>query len=208
MSNEHPYLLWMGIDQRLVVKEMIRDQNSRHWEECNNFVKHRVYARATNIPSDLQEDIIQEVMYKVTKYLPHFRFKCALKTWLNLIIERCIIDEYRSLQNKRRYHTPLADLPIENDHEGEELYASDVKSVEDNFITDDFVTLDKIHDGLMALIEYINNHSNPIRNRFIIWMVIIDGQTYAETAVAAGCHVAVVGHVVREAQRYARERMK
>ena len=102
MSNGEPYLLWSGMDERLVVEEMMRDRNSKHWEECSNLVMRRVYATAKNIPNSLQEDIVQEVMYKVTKYLPHFRFQCVLKTWLNSIIEHHIIDLHRKLKNERQ----------------------------------------------------------------------------------------------------------
>ena len=79
MTGDKPSLPWSGADERLVVVEMIGDRDSKHWEECNKFVKRCVYAKAKNILSNLQEDIIQEAMYKVAKYLPHFRFQCALK---------------------------------------------------------------------------------------------------------------------------------
>jgi RNA polymerase sigma factor (sigma-70 family) len=202
MSNDQPYQSKSGMDERLVVDEMIRDQHSKHWEECNNFVKRCVYAKAKGIISNLQEDIIQEIMYKVTKYLPHFRFQCALKTWLNQIIANCINDAYRMLQNEGPYQSPLVDPHNENNREGEELNVGEAKSAEDAF-----ETRDEIRDGITALLEYANTHSNPVRNRLILRMVLFEGQTYAEAAKAAGCHAPVVGYVIREAQRYAREKM-
>ncbi|SRR5260221_12470979 len=202
MSNGQPYLPKSGMDERLVVEEMIRDRHSKHWEEFSNFVKRCVYAKAKNILNNHQEDIIQEIMYKVTKYLPHFRFQCALKTWLNQIIESCIIDAYRRLQNEGPYQSLLAYPPNESDREGEELNASEAKSAEDAFETNH-----EIRNGITALLEYANTHSNPIRDRLILRMVIFEGQTHAEAAKAAGCHAPVVGYVVREAQRYAREKM-
>jgi RNA polymerase sigma factor (sigma-70 family) len=202
MTDGKPFFPWPGADERLVVEEMIGDRHSKHWEECNKFVKRRVYAKAKKILSDLLEDIIQEVMYKVAKYLPHFRFQCALKTWLSQIIEGSIIDAHRKPQNKGRSHPPLADPSNESDREGEGFNVGEAKSAEDAFEVND-----EIRNGVMALLEYVNTHANSIRNRLIIRMVIFEGQTHAEAAKAAGCHAPVVGYVVREAQRYAREKM-
>lgn len=203
MSNGESYLLWSGMDERLVVEEMMRDSDSKHWEECSKFVKRCVYAKAKNIPSNLQEDIIQEVMYKVTKYLPHFRFQCTLKTWLNSIIVHYIIDTHRKLKNERQIHSTLADPSNENEREGEGFQENEVMSTEHVFEAND-----ELRNGVAALLEYANTHSNPVRNRLIIRMVILEGQTHAEAAKAAGCHTPVVGYVVREAQRYAREKME
>jgi RNA polymerase sigma factor (sigma-70 family) len=202
MTEGKPSLPRSGADERSIVEEMIRDRHSKYWDKYSEFVKRCVYATAKNIPKNLQEEIIQEALYKVTRYLPHFRFQCALKTWLNQIIERCIIDAHRRLRNERRSHLPLANPLNESDREGEELNTSAAKSAEDAFETND-----EIRNGVTALLEYANAHSNPIRDRLIIRMVIFEGHSQAETAKAAGCSAAVAGYVVREAQRYAREKM-
>src|SRR5438128_1358746 len=112
MSEDQPYLPRSGADERSIVDEMIHDRHSKHWDKCSEYVKRWVYAKAKNIPKNLQEEIIQEVLYKVTRYLPYFRFQCALKTWLNQIIEHCIID---GLRNEGRSHFPLANQPNESD---------------------------------------------------------------------------------------------
>jgi RNA polymerase sigma factor (sigma-70 family) len=202
MSNGQPYLPQSGTSERLVVEEMIRDRHSKHWEECSHFVQRCVYTKAKNIPSNLQEDIVQEVMYKITKYLPHFRFQCVLKTWLNQIMESCIIDAFRKLQNEGLHQSPLVDPPNESARGGEELNTSEAKSAEDAFEIND-----EILNGITALLEYANTHSNPIRDRLVLRMVLFEGQSHMEAAKAAGCHAPVVGYVVREAQRYAREKM-
>ena len=202
MPNEQPYLPRPGMDERAVVAEMMSHLHPEHWEECRKFVKRRVYAKAKNIPVDLHEDIIQEVMYKVTKSLEHFRFQCTLKTWANIIIERCIVDAHRRLQNEVPYHFHLADSPNESNPEGEEPGTGEAKSAEDAFVIND-----EIRNGWAALVEYAKTRSNPIRDQHIIWMVVREGKTHAETAIAVGCSAPVVGYVVREAQRYAREKM-
>lgn len=202
MPEGQPYLPRSGVDERSIVEEMIRDQHSKHWDKCSVFVKRWVYAKAKDIPKDLQEEIIQEVLYRITRYLPHFRFQCALKTWLKPIIEHCIIDARRRLRNEGQSHFPLANPLNESDRDGQEFNMSTAKSAEDAFEIND-----EIHNGVTALLEYANTHSKPIRDRLIIRMVIFEGHTQAETATAAGCSAAVVGYVVREAQRYAREKM-
>ncbi len=193
---------WPGADERSVVEEMIRDPASKHWEECSKLVKQRVYAKAKNIPNNLQEDIIQEVMYKVTKYLPGFEFRCALKTWMNQIIEHCIIDTHRRLPNHGQLIASIGDPLNEGDREGEVFAVSEERSAEDAYMTND-----DLRNAVADLLEYTNLHSNPTRNRLIIRMVIFEGHTHVETAIVVGCNAPVVSYVVREAQRYAREKM-
>lgn len=203
MSTGDPYLQRSGTDERLVVEEMMRDRDSKYWEECCVFVKRCIQAKAKNIPGSLQEDTLQDVMYKIARYLPHFRFQCAFKTWLNTIIEHHIIDTHRKLKKERYFHSTLADPPSENDHEAERLHANEVVSAEGTF-----EEKEELRNGVAALLEYANTHAKPIRNQLIIRMVILEGHTHAETAKAAGCHAPVVGYVVHEAQRYAREKME
>ena len=200
MIETKHFLPWPGNDDRLVVESMIHNRHSKYWEDCSKLVKQYVYARAKNIPQNRWEEITQEVMYKVAKNLPNFRFDCALTTWLNGIIKHCIIDMHRRLRNEERFNTPLGELLNESDNEGREINARKAKSAEDAFIINN-----NLHNAVAALLEYTNIHSHPSRNRLIIWMVIIEGRTHTEAAKVVGCSAPVVGYVVREAQRYARE---
>ena len=204
MTHDQPYLPRPGIDERVVVAEMMGDQHPEHWEACSKFVERCVHAKAKNIPVDLHEDIAQEVMYRVAKALEQFRFESTLKTWVNLIIVNYIIDMRRRLQNEAPplSHFHLATSPIESDYEGEEPGTGEEKSAEEAFMIND-----EIRNGWAACLEYVNTHANSIRNQLIIWMVIHEGHTHTEAALAAGCHAPVVGDVVRKAQRYAREKM-
>lgn len=202
MTKGKVYPPWPGADERVIVEDMLRDRESKHWEGCSTFIKRYVHIKARNIPYNHQEEIIGEIMYKITKYLPYFHFQCTLKTWLNVLIEHCIIDTHRRLRNEGRFIPQVGDLLNENDREEEEFSTSNAKSAEDiAMINDD------LRNALTALLEYANLHSSPIRNRHIIRMVILEGHTQAETAKAVGCNVPVVSYVVREAQRYAREKM-
>ncbi len=142
-------------------------------------------------------------MLKVWKYLPHFRFECTLKTWLVPIIDHCVVDVHRKPQNELPYHFHFAISSSESDYEGEELGTGEEKSAEEIFIIDD-----EIDEGWAACLEYARTHANTRRNQIIIRMVIHEGRSHTEAAKEAGCSAAVVGYVVREAQRYAREKME
>lgn len=202
MAGDKPFFSYSGENERSNIDEMIRDRYSRYWEECIQFVERSVCANAKNIPHDLLDEIAQEAMYKVAKSLEHFRFECSFKTWVNLIVERCIIDAHRRLQKKASYHFFLVISPNDSDYEGEEPAKRVDKSAEDAFMIKA-----EINDGTSALFEYADAHSNPTRDRLIIRMVILEGHTHLEAAIAVGCNAPVVGYVVREAQRYAREKM-
>ena len=201
MSKNQPYLQRQEVDEPVIVDEMIRSHDHEHWEECYQYVKQWVYARAKNMPHHLLDDMVQETMIKIMKYLPHFRFQCALKTWVNQIIEHHIIDEYRKLRNDGPHLPFSVNPPGEGDAESLEAKVSKIVSTEEAF-----EILEQIRIGIEALLEYAHTTSNPIRNRLIIRLVLFEGKTYEEAAKAAGCHAPVVGYVVREAQRYAREK--
>lgn len=200
MPDDQPYLLHPGVGEQAIAAEMIRDKYSKHWEACRNFVNKHVHTKAKNIPIDLRDDVVQEVMYKVRRGLPGFRFESTLKGWVNIIIERCIIDTRRRLQHEEITHVALIEQPNEGDHEGERFTTSEVKSAEDSFLTNE-----EIRSGWAACLEYVSTHAHFERNRLILRIVILEGKTYAEAARATGCSEPVVGYVVREAQLYARK---
>src|SRR5207245_2505526 len=142
-----------GSSEHLIIQEMLEHSDSEHWDKCHEFVMRRVYARAKNIPKSGQEEIIQEVMYKVAKSLPNFGFKSAFRTWLSQVIEHCIIDKYRKQQHEEQYYSPLTDTSNENDREGGDPdKATMVKSTEK--IVEE---IDEIRHGWAALLEYVND---------------------------------------------------
>lgn len=197
---------WPGVDERSTVETMLRDRNSQLWEECSKFVKWCVYSKTKNIPIDHRDEIVQEVMYRVARYLPTFRFHSSLKTWLNLIIEHCIVDLHRRLRNEGEIHISLIeqDPSNESEHENGGVFLGENRSTEDLAIIKE-----DLRNALAALFEYATLHSNPIRDRLIIQMVLLEGgYTHEQVAKATGCNAPVVGYVVREAQRYARAKMR
>jgi RNA polymerase sigma factor (sigma-70 family) len=202
MAEDKSTRSWPGEDEQSTVEEMIRNRDSRHWHECRNHVQQRVRAKK-NLPGHYQEEVVQEVMYKVARGLPHFRFGCALTTWLTPIIEHCIVDVLRKSQYERTLHIPLDEPPGEGDHEGEALTLSEPRSPEDVAIT-----IDELRSAITALFEFADTYIDPARARIIIAKVFFEERTYEEAAIVAGCNAAVVGYVVRQAQSYARKKMR
>jgi len=202
MTEGKPYVPWPGTDQRIVVEEMLRDIESEQWYECYLFINKLVHAYAKNISNDHWDDIVQEAMIRVHKYLPTFQYQCAFRTWLFGIVRSCIIDDFRKFSRVGQHMTPPVDPHDDVEREGDEFTAHVPGTVEDMCIMRD--ELDK---ALVALQEYVSMHANPIRNARILDMVLFESRSLEETAKAVGCSAPVAGYVVRSAQRYVRERL-
>jgi len=203
MTEGKPFLLWPGADDRLVVEEMLRDSRSGQWYECREFVKKRIQIQAKNIPQDHWEDIVQDAMIRVDKYLPTFQYQCSLRTWVFGIVRSCIIDAYRKFTGVGQFIIPLGDPHDDIEREGEAFTANALGTVEDECIIHD-----DLNKALAALQEYVYTHANSIRNGRILDMVIFEGRSLEEAAKAVGCSAPVASYVVRSAQRYVREKVR
>jgi RNA polymerase sigma factor (sigma-70 family) len=202
MTEGKPYLAGSGADDRIVVEEMLRDSKSGQWHECYLSVKRLVHVHAKNIPEDHWDDIVQDAMIRVHKYLPTFQYQCAFRTWLFGIVRSCIIDDFRKSSRAWPTTVPLGDPYDDAEHEGDASTTILTRTVEDACITRD--ELDK---ALTALKEYVSIHANPRRNGRIVYMVLIEDRSLEETAKTVGCSAPVAGYVVRSAQRYVREKL-
>ena len=194
MPSDQPYLSGSRTDERAIVREMIGAKDSEHWKACSKFVRYHVHAKAKGIPIDVYDDIAQEVLYKIRRGLPGYRFNCTLRVWVSIIIERTIIDMHRKLLSEVSKEVSFIDGSSESVHDDKEKSAEDI-----------FMMSDEIRRGWEACLRYARTHANPSRNQLIIRKVIYEGETYAEAAKAAGCSEAIAGYVVREAQNYARK---
>ncbi len=203
MTEGKAYLPWPGVDDRIVVEEMLRDSKSGQWYECREFVKKLVQAQAKNIPRDHWEDIVQEAMIRVGKYLRTFRHQCRFRTWLFGIVRSCIIDTHRKFMRPGEFMAPLGDSHDDVEHEGDAFTAVAPGTVEDECIVHD-----ELSKALAALQEYVSTHAHPIRNGRILNMVLFEGRSLEEAVKAVGCSAPVVGYVVRSAQCYVRKRME
>ena len=208
MSGEQFYMQGQGSEERAILEEMQRNPKSEHWAYCLDFVKPIVYAKAKGVSRDDQDDIIQEVMYRVAKALPGFRFESSFRTWLFTIIDRCIKDKYRADQRRKLLHEePLYHFFVEQ--------LDDAESTGDEFRAQEELSAEKVFEihekmrlGFQALEDYIRTHANQERNRIIIQTVIREGHSYVIAAKRARCNAPVVGYIIREVQLFTRERMR
>ena len=202
MTEGKTYVPWPGADDRIVVEEMLRDIESDQWYKCYWFINKLVHAYAKNISNDHWDDIVQEAMIRVHKYLPTFQYQCAFRTWLFGIVRSCIIDDFRKSSRAGQNMAPPSDPHDDFEHEDDAFAANAIETVEDACIIHD-----ELKKALIALQEYVSLHANPIRNGRILDMVLFEGRSLEEVAKAVGCSSPVAGYVVRSAQRYVRERL-
>lgn len=202
MTEGKPYLPWLGSDDRIVVEEMLRDPLSEQWYECREFVKKCIYKRAKNIPKDNWDDIVQDAMMRVNKFLPTFRYQCAFRTWLFNISHSSIIDAFRKFAREGQHTASSGDQHNNAEQEDDVYTATSPGSVEDKCITQV-----ELSEALAALQEYVSLHANPVRNARILDLVLLEGRSLEEAAKAVGCSAPLAGYVVRSAQRYVRERV-
>ena len=200
MTEGKPYPPWPGGDDRIVVEEMLRDNTSGQWYECREFVKRLVQVQAKNIPQDHWEDLVQDAMMRVDKYLRTFRYQCKLSTWLFGIVRSCIIDAHRKSTRTGQFMAPPGDPNDDVEREYDDIDANTSKTAEDVCIMHD-----DLRKALAALQEYVSTHANPIRNGRILDMVMFEGRSLEAAAKAVGCSAPVASYVVRSAQRYVRE---
>jgi RNA polymerase sigma factor (sigma-70 family) len=201
MTQIKPNLSWPGRDDRIVVEEMLRDRTSGQWHECREFVKRLVQVQAKNTPRDHWEDIIQDAMIRIDKYLRTFRYQCALRTWLFGIVRSCIIDTHRKFTRTGQFIAPPGDP-----HDDVALEYDEIDTDRTHTAEDAYIMHDDLRKALVTLQEYVSTHANPSRNRRILDMVILEGRSLEEAAKAVGCSAPVAGYVVRSAQRYVREK--
>lgn len=202
MTESEPYLPWPGADEKIVIEEMLRDSTSGHWYECNEFVKKRISLQAKNIPQDCWEDIANDSMMRISRYLHTFRTQSKLTTWIISIVHSCIVDAYRKIPYKEQF-VPLPGDPHDDvTHVSESFIARNALTAEDEYLIED-----ELKNALKALDEHVSLHRNKDRNKQIIDMVFRDGRSQAEVARAMGCSAPVVNYVIREAQRYVREKL-
>src|SRR5947208_9514177 len=119
MIEGKPNLPWPGADDRTVVEEMLRDSKSGQWYECDEYVKRLVQAHAKNIPKDHWNDIAQDAMIRVEKFLPTFKYQCALSTWLFRIVRSSIIDAYRKFKRVGQFMALPADPHDDVEQQGD-----------------------------------------------------------------------------------------
>jgi RNA polymerase sigma factor (sigma-70 family) len=203
MTRDKSYPQRATIDDKLVVEEMLRDNSSGQWHECYVLVVRLVQQKAHNISMNHRQDIVQDAMMRIHKYLSTFKFQCSLKTWIHSIVHSCVIDDYRKSNRTGHLTVPLSDPQDDFELDSDMPVATLSRAVEDECII-----RDELHKAFVALLEYVSRHSNKERNRKILHLVLFENRSLEDTARAVGCSAPVVGYIVRSAQRYVREKLK
>jgi RNA polymerase sigma factor (sigma-70 family) len=199
MTQDKSYPERQTTDDKIVAAEMLRDHSSGQWHECYLLVVRLVQQKAHNIPTNQREDIVQDAMARILKYLPGFKFECSLKTWIHGIVHSCVIDEYRKSKRTGSASESLDDLDCDADIPGANVSAT---------VEDECIIRDELRQAFAALLKYVSKHSNKERNTMILRMVLIENHSLEETARVVGCSAPVVGYIVRSAQRYVREKLR
>ena len=202
MTQDKPYPQRSTTDDKIVVEEMLRDHSSGLWYESYLLVERLVQQKAHNISPNRKEDIVQEAMMRVHKYLPTFRFQCSLKTWIYNIVHSCVVDDYRKSNRTGQFIMPLGDSHDDFELDSEMPGANVPETLEEECIT-----RDELREAFAALLEYVSLHANKERNRTILQMVLFEDRSLEETARTVRCSAPVVGYIVRSAQRFVRERV-
>src|SRR5579875_539132 len=91
---------WPGDNDREVVRQMLEDPLSPHWQDCRDFIMRLV--RKLNVPVDHQDDVVQEMMITVTRNLPNFKHNCKLTTWLGKSVHWRVSDLRREIVNGKK----------------------------------------------------------------------------------------------------------
>lgn len=191
---------WSILNDAEVVKAMRKDRNSEHWEKCDAFVRYYIEIQFSNLLPHLKEETTQDILLLAFTHLSSFRAESSFITWLSAIAHNRAIDVVRKQKKITSWEQHPDDLP--EDHEGDigNPIISPSRTPEQLVLTREL-----IEEVLAAIEDFLQDHGKSDRNREILQMVMIDEQSYEETAQVLNINAPVVGYVVRSARIYLRE---
>ena len=192
---------WPGLDDKLVVAEMLQNPESDHWTACNNFINKLIGKISPYLPYDLREDAVQETMASVHNGLTTFRFNSKFTTWLTSIARHRVIDVERKYTAVVDHEVPTKDTPSERE-EGLETFPANLSRTPE----EEFLTSEKLKETIDEIEAFIKKHTKTERNRQILQRVLLEDYSCEETARALGINAPVVSHVVRSARKHLRVR--
>ena len=193
---------WPGLDDKLVVAEMLRNPESDYWIGCNNFINKLIGKLCPHLPYDLREDATQETMASVHNGLAGFRFNSKFTTWLTSIARHRVIDVERKYSAIDLQEVPAMDMPGERE-EGLGTFPVNISKTPE----EEFLSRENIKEVIAEIEVFIKKHAKTERNRQILQMVLLEDYNCEETARILGINAPVVSHVVRSARGHLREWM-
>lgn len=197
MAEGKPPNKWAALNDPLAVEEMRKDRNSEHWKTCDAFVRYYIGIKFPDLLAHLKEEVAQDILLLAFTRLDTFRAKSKFTTWLAKIAYHRVIDLWRRQQNNGPGERSIDDLPEGHESEIEKLIKVKPKTPEEIALLKEL-----IEEIVISIEDFLQEHGKSERNREILQMVLIDGQSYEETALILNINAPVVGYVVREAQKY------
>jgi len=181
---------WPGDNDRDIVRQMLEDPLSPHWQHCRDFVMYQV--RKLKVPVDHQDDVVQDIMLTVARNLHSFQHNCKLTTWLTRVARWRVTD--RGRQDTRN---PLQPLPEESEGEGEKKQFPALRTVEEECID---------RENLREAVEKIQRHAltrdDPQRCRQVLKKALFEGKSVKEVAEELGIEMHTVHYIIRIARNY------
>ena len=195
-------LPWPSVDEQIVINEMLQNKASQYWSECMEFVQRQIRVRSHDLSTQDKEDIAQDVMIRIHKYLPGFKRESKLRTWITTIVDSCIANYYRALKPASSIEALMEGSPDTQDNTETFLADNSILSVEELVIY-----RNELEQAFKDLNTFIQAHGKPDRNATIIYMVMHQEESLREAARAVNCTAPVAGHIIRNARRFLRSRL-
>ncbi len=203
MQHEQHHYQWPGPSDNPVIDAMLHDKNSYHWTECQTCVNRFVQKYAFGFSSDEKEEIIQDTMLWIVRYLPDFKRDCRLTSWIIQIVRSRIIDASRAkIKLKDRY------IPHPNDPEedgGNDAYISKISSP--RTAEEECVLHEELQEALDEILAFLSSHANSERNIRILKMYLAG---FNQKDIANRLHIPApnVGYTLRTLQGFLRKQKK
>jgi RNA polymerase sigma factor (sigma-70 family) len=181
---------WPGDNDREVVRQMLEDPLSPHWQDCRDFIMRLV--RKLNVPVDHQDDVVQEMMITVTRNLPNFKHNCKLTTWLGKSVRWRVSDLRRKIVSGKKLFEPLRMASEESEGEDESEQFPALRTVESECID-----RENVRELVKKLEDFAHTHRDSRRWLQVIKKIFLDGQSVEEVAEELGMKASNVYYIRR-----------
>ncbi|GAC1429395.1 MAG: hypothetical protein PVS3B3_28670 [Ktedonobacteraceae bacterium] len=209
MTEGTPQNKWSKLNDVTVIEAMLIDKHSEHWNTCHEYIQYIVKTKFGNLSPDFQQDAIQEGMLSVHKNLATFRRDCKLTSWLTTVAKNNAITQIRrqkDLQLREVHSESSSESP---DDEIGHPALSTSKSPEEIALTNERIreTFAMLEDFLKPSNTSEGSKAWSDRNREILQMVLIDGESQEKTAQALGIPAPNIGYMVRAVRTYLSQKL-
>ncbi|HZO75454.1 MAG TPA: sigma-70 family RNA polymerase sigma factor [Ktedonobacteraceae bacterium] len=178
-------------DDRSVVTEMQKDPLSPEWQKCRAFFIKKYMKKG--YPDTIKEDVVQEALIKVLKYLGTFSYKYPLVVWLGIIFTSTAIDFFR----KERKERANISLNVLQDASEEDLEVA----IETRTPEDDALIREEIREVITGYHKALEGRRNGKRD-FYVWSRVLLGQEVRQIADHLKIDRQTIYRVIREAKQY------